>query len=40
LKGCDVDITDGMELWIAPLKWDQVAWYAYQVPWRSVKAFK
>jgi hypothetical protein len=28
------------ELWIVPLRWLQVACYAYQVSWRPVQAFK
>jgi hypothetical protein len=37
---CIVGITSGRDLWSAPLKWSQVAWYTYQVSWRSVQAFK
>jgi hypothetical protein len=32
LKGCNVSITEGRDIWSVPLKWAQVAWYTYQVP--------
>jgi hypothetical protein len=27
LRGCNVGITDGRDLWIMPLRWAQVPWY-------------
>jgi hypothetical protein len=30
----------GRDLWSTPLKWTEVAWYTYEVPWWSVQAFK
>jgi hypothetical protein len=40
LKVCNVGIPEGRDLWSAPFKWAQVAWYMYQFPWRSVQPFK
>jgi hypothetical protein len=35
-----VHIAHGRDLWCAPLRWPQVAWYTYQFSYRSVQAFK
>jgi hypothetical protein len=40
LNGCNIGIIGGSYLWSTPLKWVQVAWYMYQVPWVSVQTFK
>jgi hypothetical protein len=31
LRGRNVGITDGRDLWGTPLRWPQLAWYSYQV---------
>jgi hypothetical protein len=40
LTCCNVGVTDGSNLSSSPLKWTQVVGYAYEVPGRSVQAFK
>jgi hypothetical protein len=40
LRGSNVGITGGRDLWSVLLTWAQVAWYTYQVSWRLIKAFK
>jgi hypothetical protein len=39
LRDSNIDITYGRDVWITPLRPPQVAWYAYQVLWRSVQVF-
>jgi hypothetical protein len=32
MKGCNIGVTNGRDLWRTSLKWTQVATYKYQVP--------
>jgi hypothetical protein len=40
LRSCNVGITDGRNLGTPLFRWLKVAWYTYQVSWRSLQEFK
>jgi hypothetical protein len=40
LRGCNVGITDGRDLWFTPLRWLHMAWCTFQVSWRLALTFK